>query len=93
MRLPLKFGILQLVAGTEGVTNEELAKRVALRYGGERQAREKTVADHLTALETTGMIVCRPLSLWADGSLEKELTLTPYGREQLRYLPRWAPGA
>lgn len=90
MKLPLKFRILQLIAEAEAVSNDELAKRIAGEYGGERQACKKTVADHLTALETTGMIVCRPLTLCSDGFLEEELTLTPYGREQLRYLPRRA---
>ena len=90
MKLPLKFRILQLIAAEEGISNRELVRRIAVEYPGERQAREKVIADHLTAFETTGMIVCRPVCLDGDGCLEEELAVTSYGLTRLRYLPKRA---
>jgi len=90
MKLPLKFRILQVIASEPGVSNCEMATRIAAEYPGERQARRSVVADHLTAFETMGMINSRPLALAEDGSLVEGLTLTAYGLDRLRFLPRRA---
>ena len=61
---------------------------IATEYAGERQVRTSTITDHLTALEATGMITCRPLALHPDDVLEEKLVATPFGRERLSYLPK-----
>jgi len=82
--------MLQLIAAEAGICNHELARHIACEYPGERQAREPLVANHLTAFETAGIIVCRPVAVARDGRLIEGLRVTIYGRGRLEFLPKKA---
>jgi hypothetical protein len=88
MKLPLKFRILQLIASERGISNLDVATRIAAEYPGESQTKQAVVENHLTAFQTTGIIAGTPTGLAADGTLVLELTLTEYGAGRLRFLPR-----
>jgi hypothetical protein len=88
MKLPLKFRMLQLIAAERGISNVEVAARIAAEYAGERQSGQTLVEDHIAAFETAGMITSRPTGMAASGTLVQTLTLTTYGLGRLRFLPR-----